>query len=81
MSAPKDARLEGRQRVNGAQTVESRAWSGRVTRYSDGTDALRAPIVPKAACAAVIVMSTVLDTIILLPRASERPWQLIAFLS
>ena len=56
MSASADARLEGGQRVNGAQTVESRDRSGGKTRYSDWTDALRALIVPKAAYAAVVAL-------------------------
>ena len=52
----RDSRLEGVQRVHGAQTVEPRARSGGSTRYSDGTDALRAPIGPKAAYAAVVAL-------------------------
>ena len=40
--------------MNGAQTVEARARSGGTSRYSDVTDAPRAPIVLNASYAAVV---------------------------
>ena len=55
-SAPANARLEGGKRVNGAQTSEPRARSGGTSRYSDGTDAPRAPIEPNASFAAVVAL-------------------------
>ena len=42
--------------MNGAQTVEARARSGGTSRYSDGTDAPRAPIEPNASFAAVVAL-------------------------